>query len=366
MQIVIICLIVGFLLSWAVGWFSIPRIILVAKQRRIFDRPDVRKVHTAPVPRLGGITFLPGVMIPYCFVRGVAWSLFGAGVLNVTFLDNMMLFLSGVVVIYAIGAWDDVVGISYKRKFLFQILATLVLVLPVCYIDNLHGLFGIYVLPAWLAIPFTALIILLTVNAFNLIDGVDGLSSGLALWAFLVLGGCFLWAGNAELALFCACCVGVVSAFFYYNVFGRRFKIFMGDCGSLTLGYIVSFLLLQLISRCSPMMFPERITVITLLGIVFVPVFDTLRIFVVRIWAGHSPFKPDKGHIHHKFLALGYSHKRCMLTILAIQACYTAMNFLLAGWLNINLILLLDIVTALGGAAWLDRRIKAKRIGESH
>ena len=236
----------------------------------------------------------------------------------------------------------------------------LLLVLPYCYIDNLQGLFGLYAIPAWAGVPFTLLLLVALVNAANLIDGVDGLCSGLGVLIFSVLSLLNLLAGNAHLALLGACAVGATLVFFMYNVFGRKLKIFMGDSGSLILGYIAAFLCLQLVVGAQHGHTVPHLTLISLMGVVFVPMADMTRVFAQRILSGKSPFTPDKRHIHHKFLQLGYTHLQCTLMIVLIQAVYIVGNFLLADRVNINVALLINIAAMVVLVLSLNARIRRR------
>ena len=169
-----------------------------------------------------------------------------------------------------------------------------------------------------------------------------------------------LLAGNAHLALLGACAVGATLVFFMYNVFGRKLKIFMGDSGSLILGYIAAFLCLQLVVGAQHGHTVPHLTLISLMGVVFVPMADMTRVFAQRILSGKSPFTPDKRHIHHKFLQLGYTHLQCTLMIVLIQAVYIVGNFLLADRVNINVALLINIVAMVVLVLSLNARIRRR------
>lgn len=351
-------IVAGFLLAVTVGRMLIPKIILISKKKRILDMPNVRKVHSSQIPRLGGVAFFPAIMMAYWFVRGLFWQ-FNTFDAVVPF-EDFLFFTTGLMLICIVGITDDISGLSYKCKFVFQVVGALLLVLPYCYIDNLQGLFGLYAIPAWAGVPFTLLLLVALVNAANLIDGVDGLCSGLGVLIFSVLSLLNLLAGNAHLALLGACAVGATLVFFMYNVFGRKLKIFMGDSGSLILGYIAAFLCLQLVVGAQHGHTVPHLTLISLMGVVFVPMADMTRVFAQRILSGKSPFTPDKRHIHHKFLQLGYTHLQCTLMIVLIQAVYIVGNFLLADRVNINVALLINIVAMVVLVLSLNARIRRR------
>ena len=341
-------LIAGACISFMIGRVAIPRIILIAKRKRIFDTPNPRKIHTQQIPRLGGVSFLPGMLIAYFLIRGIQCTIGGNGMPDVEtiYQETIFYFFTGLITIAAVGLWDDIIGLTYKYKLLVQL--------------------GIYAIPDWMSTPLTVLIVMVVINAFNLIDGMDGLCSGLSIVTLLTLTVLLVHSGNPMLALLSASTVGVVAAFFRYNYFGKRLKVFMGDCGSLTLGYITAFLLLQLASANNGTG-NSQLTLVTLMSIIFIPLFDTTRLFIQRICLGHSPFCPDKNHIHHKFLQIGCSQRQSFWLILCIQIVYIIANFLLAPIVNINVLLFVDILSALALIFFLDSkksREKSQRFAE--
>ena len=335
----------GFVLSLAIGRICIPSIIIVSKKKRLIDIPNERKVHTALIPRLGGISFFPALVISYTFIKGIFWASNGfAAIESPIFIRDLLFFTCGLMIIFATGLSDDIAGLSYRRKFLLQFIAAAIMVIPTGYINNLYGLFGIHQIPAILGIPLTIIIVIGIINAYNLIDGVDGLCSGLSSLVFITSGVFFYINGNFGIALLATCTLGVVFAFFMYNVFGKRLKIFMGDGGSLTLGYIISFFCLQFITKPEiSFEIPSGETLMIAMGLIFIPLFDTTRVFASRIYRGVSPFYPDKTHIHHKVLRLGFTHLQSTLILLCIQAIYILANILLTPYLNINIMFIINM-----------------------
>lgn len=199
------------------------------------------------------------------------------------------------------------------------------------------------------------LVTVLLVNAYNLIDGIDGLCSGLALLALGAFGGWFCWNHLYVYGMMAMGIAGVVSVFFFYNVLGRRMKIFMGDTGSLTLGFLIAFFGLKFYNlNINTDMFGIQATPAVFLGIVFIPAFDTLRVFCVRIASGLSPFYPDKRHIHHKMLRLGLTHFQSAMLIIVMQTCFILMNVLMKN-VNINLLFGIDLLLGVLLVWQLDR-----------
>lgn len=350
----------GACISFLIGRITIPRIVLIAKKKRLFDVPNFRKIHTQQIPRLGGLSFLPGMLVAYFLARGIMCSVGGDNmpVTELIYQRTIFYFFTGLITIAAIGLWDDISGLSYGYKLITQLFVALLLVLPAGNINNLQGLLGLHAISHWISIPLTVIIVMVIINAFNLIDGIDGLCSGLSIITLLTLTGLLVYTGNSMLALLSASLIGVVTAFFLFNYFGTRLKVFMGDCGSLTLGYIAAFLFLQLATQSNSSIRPEHMTLVALMSIIFIPLMDTTRLFIQRICGGRSPFCADKNHIHHKFLQIGCSQRKSLFIILSLQVLYIGINFFLAPYVEINLMLLINIVVFVGLIAYLDQKRK--------
>ena len=214
------------------------------------------------------------------------------------------------------------------------------------------------VLSVGLGALLTVLVVVLLTNAYNLIDGIDGLCSGLSILALFTFGVWFLTHHIYVYAMMSMAMGGVVTIFFFYNVMGHRMKIFMGDTGSLLLGFVIAFLGLKFYDlNINGEFYRIDAAPAVFLGIVFIPAFDTVRVFCVRMAAGLSPFYPDRRHIHHKLLRIGLTHLQGTLVIVVLQACFILLNFLLRN-VNINLlfginlvlgVLLIQGLNALGG-----------------
>jgi len=218
-------------------------------------------------------------------------------------------------------------------------------------------LFGIHELSAYIGMPFTVLIIVFITNAINLIDGIDGLASGLSSVALLIFTFLFINKGLWSYAMLAAGTFGVLVPFFYYNVFGsveRARKIFMGDTGSLTLGYTLSFLAIKYSQHNTDIMPYTAGAFIIAFSTMIIPAFDVVRVVLVRIREGHSPFEPDKNHIHHKLLAVGLSPRKAMLSLLFMSCAFSAANILLVPYVNNTMMLIADIVIWIGLNLWWD------------
>ncbi|EGF53199.1 glycosyltransferase, group 4 family [Bacteroides clarus YIT 12056] len=259
--------------------------------------------------------------------------------------------------LYLTGIADDLVGVRYRQKFVIQIFCACLFPLSGIWINDLYGLFGIHELSAYIGMPFTVLIIVFITNAINLIDGIDGLASGLSSVALLIFTFLFINKGLWSYAMLAAGTFGVLVPFFYYNVFGsveRARKIFMGDTGSLTLGYTLSFLAIKYSQHNTDIMPYTAGAFIIAFSTMIIPAFDVVRVVLVRIREGHSPFEPDKNHIHHKLLAVGLSPRKAMLSLLFMSCAFSAANILLVPYVNNTMMLIADIVIWIGLNLWWD------------
>lgn len=339
--------VVPFLISVLLGWLFVPRVLLVSRKKKLYDIPDARKVHNRPIPRLGGITFFPVLLMSFCLTVGI-WMLMqlygGMPHVNI-FIGRFILLVVGMMTLYLVGVTDDLIGVSYKAKFAVQIVCASLFPLSGLWIHDLSGLFWLHQIPAWFGVPLTVFLVVYITNAINLIDGVDGLASGLCSIALFTLG---MAAAIKAQYLFCMISfgmLGVLLPFWFYNVFGnadKGKKIFMGDTGSLTLGYLLSFLLVYM-GSLDKMGFPRGMLLMGF-STMIIPLMDIPRVMFARIREGRNPFTPDKNHIHHKLMRAGMKPLWTMVTLLVVSAFL--IGFTVGGvMLDVNktLILLIDI-----------------------
>ena len=337
----------AFLSAVILGMILIPNILFISYKKKLFDVPDARKVHKTPIPRLGGISFFPAILIALFLNMAlrytIGYPLEGVDVEQVV-LEYLFLF-SGLTILYLIGEADDLVGVSYRYKFLVQILAAGFLVISGNWLHSLSGIMGIYSIPAWFGIPVTIFVVVFITNAINLIDGIDGLASGLCCIALCILTGMLILDREYIYATLALVTLGIVVVFWFYNVFGNErkgHKLFMGDAGSLTLGYILSYLVIHL-SQEADFEPGGAKNMIIAFSALLVPMFDVVRVTLHRIRKGRSPFLPDKNHFHHKLIRAGMRTPAVLVTILAADLFFIIMNSILAGRLNLTFILIIDI-----------------------
>lgn len=324
----------------------IPKISLVSFRRRLFDQVDARKIHTAPIPRLGGIAFFPCISIAVSFIIVCHNLRYGFNILDLVSTTRLLTLFSSLFVLYLMGVMDDLIGVRYRSKFALQIVCGSLMVTSGFFFNNLYGLFGIYEIPEWIGMPFTVFIIVYILNAINLIDGIDGLASGLSMIAFVAFGSmclCLHWWIYAFIAF---ASFGVLIPFFYYNVFGqvhRGRKIFMGDAGSLTIGMLLAILAIRLsmYDAIKESIFPK--TILIAFSFLIVPMLDVVRVVVHRLRCGKSPFLPDKNHIHHKFMALGLTQHQALISITGIAFFFAVLNIGLIHYLSTTMLFVLDM-----------------------
>lgn len=362
----------AFVSAVILGRIIIPNILIISLRKRLFDVPDERKVHKRPIPRLGGVTFFPVILFSLCVFTAVR-LMTGHGPADTSTTDLVCEFLfltGGLTLLYIVGIADDLIGVRYRKKFLVQIISAAMFPLSGLYINNFYGLFGIYLIPAEVGIPLTMLLVVFITNAINLIDGIDGLASGLSMVALLVFGVLFVHFRMWSYAMLAFVTVGVIIPFFSYNVFGSADlgrKIFMGDTGSLTLGYILSFFVIKYCMYEPDMLLTMKTSpVLVSFSVLMVPCLDVIRVVLRRARNKRPLFMPDKTHIHHKFLAMGFSPRRALVTIQLMSACFCAFTIVAILYMNNTLVFVIDVVVWTLLNLWFDHVINRKAKNENN
>ncbi len=285
----------GFLTAFIVTLIAIPPAITLFKKFNVYDMPGFRKEHTFPVPTLGGITIVIGTLMALLFWFPLQRD------------PSQLCFFFSIVVLTALGIMDDLRDLSARYKFLVQIAIASLVAISGIRITNFEGLFGLYELPLTAQYLFTVLAIVGVTNAFNLIDGIDGLAGSLGFMSLVTLGIFLELNHNNASSLIAFAMAGGILGFLFFNFNPAR--IFMGDTGSLVLGFTIAILCIQLMQSNATAINPVLPHApVFALGVVLIPVFDTIRVFAIRIWKGKSPFTADKTHIHHLLTKAGFSH----------------------------------------------------------
>jgi UDP-GlcNAc:undecaprenyl-phosphate/decaprenyl-phosphate GlcNAc-1-phosphate transferase len=326
---------IATVLSFVITYFAIPVLIRVAELKHLYDEPDERKAHKSKIPTLGGIAFFSGFLI-------------ASAVCVPTLADSPFQYMTAAFfVIFMTGMKDDLVGLSPVKKLIGQLMAAFaVIYLSNIQITSMYGLMGIGTLPPHFGLLLTYFTFLVVINAFNLIDGVDGLAGSIGMLVAGTLGSYFLYTGEILYAVMGFAMAGGLASFLIYNISPAR--IFMGDTGSLMVGLVNSILIVKFIEVAGNPAgkLPIQSVPAVAVGILILPLFDTLRVFAIRMMHGRSPFSADRNHIHHYLLELGLSHKQTTATLVAVNAIYIAAAFLLQG-IGAGYLLVLFIGSAL-------------------
>ena len=323
-----IYLVAAFAISVTASMVMMPWILRLCHKNGLYDTPNARKVHKSHIPRMGGVVFVPttacGLVISLMFMTN-----------NTDLSDNIkvstLLVGTGLLMIYLLGILDDMFGLSANLKFIVQFVAALAF--PVCglYLDNLYGLFGLYEINQWAGYALTVFLVMFVVNSVNTIDGIDGLCAGLSIVALSVYTYFFYEIHNYIFCLFTCSLTGSLVVYLIYNMFGdvqKGTKTFMGDSGSLMLGFTLSYLGIKL-SMTSASIAPPAQGILIPLSVLVIPTFDLVRVAIGRMLKGVHPFHPDKTHIHHLLINNGLSQHGAMAMLVLSDIAVVTLNFAL-------------------------------------
>lgn len=305
-------------LAFLITFFAIPVIIQITKSKKLFDEPDERKVHKTVIPTLGGVGIFAGFII--ATLMGVPSS----------YTTELQYFAAASIVIFFLGLKDDILILSASKKFIGQLLAAgIIIKFGGIQLNNMHGFLGIHEIPRVASIVLTIFTIIVITNSFNLIDGVDGLAGSLGVLTTLVFGTYFYMAGQLTYAVMAFALAGSTIGFLIYNF--SPAKIFMGDTGSLLLGLINSILVIKFINVAGnpAVTMPLEASPAIGFAILMIPLFDTLRVFTLRILDRRSPFSPDRSHVHHFLLDIGFNHRMITFTCVGVNILFIVSAYML-------------------------------------
>ncbi len=329
----IILTIGAYLIGFILVVVSIPPIVKVARAKHLFDAFDDRKIHTTVVPPLGGVAIFIGTTLSSIIATdGISF-------------DALKYIIASIILMFFIGLKDDLIGISVRKKLLIQIFAAVLLItMGNVRFTFLHGILGVGDIGYITSLLLSVFVFVVIINAFNLIDGIDGLASGLGILSATFFGVWFFIAGKIQFSILSFALVGSLSGFFIYNVFGNKNKLFMGDTGSLIIGLVISTLAIKF----NEFNIDKSLTYSVIsapsvsFAFIIVPLIDTLRVMFIRISNRKSPFFADKNHIHHLLLNLVHGHLKVTLIIVSANAIVIAFALFLNNfYLNTNLQFLL-------------------------
>ncbi len=322
-------------LAFFVTLLAIPSIIQVAKEKKLFDEPDDRKIHKTVIPTLGGLGVFAGFILSLLLMASNSSG-------------ELQYFVAAAILLFFLGIKDDILIISPAKKLIGQFLAAGILVqYGGLQITHLFGFMGVFQLPPVASIPFTLLTIVFLINSFNLIDGVDGLVGSIGLLTSLFFGAYFLLTGQPFYAIMGFSLAGSLLAFLFFNF--SPASIFMGDTGSLLIGVVNAIMAVKFIAFESNKdgALPLASAPALAIGILIIPIFDTIRVFGLRILNKRSPFSPDRTHIHHFLLDLGFSHRKVTLICVLVNVGFISLVFLLR---NLSTTILIGIVMTIAFA----------------
>lgn len=367
----LITVLLVFLLAFSLEYVVLPKVLLISKKKHLYDIPDARKEHKVATPRLGGVSFIPILLFSFLLVFSLRLWLLSLNGLAVSlrqdwlggiscawefmdkFLIELCMLVCGMILLMLVGVKDDLIGVKFSNKFRVQIAAALCFCFGGVLFEEVYGILGVHQLPLLFSVPFSVFVIVLVTNSMNLIDGIDGLASGLSMVAAAAMGISFFVRDMIPQSMLSFACLGILIPFFIYNVFKPQArKLFMGDTGSLALGFLLGYLAIRH-SQMNPGEDMEMMPILIPFSVLFVPAFDVARVMYTRRVHGKSLFKPDRSHIHHKLIDAGFNRRTTMIFILFISICVLLLNMLLSLFLNINIIIIFDFLLGILFNKWL-------------
>ena len=332
-----------------------PLVIDIAKKRNFVVKPNKRTSHVGVIPNVGGINiFISFLSTVFLFSYGI--------------ITELQFTIVGVFIILIIGFVDDLIVIKPTWKLFGELIsAFFLIVVSDVRLSHLHGFLGINELSIGWSYVLSFFVFVVIINALNLIDGVDGLASGLGILYCLFFAVYFKLTSNINLAISAFAMVGSLSVFFIYNVFGGKRKIFMGDSGSLLLGYMITLYVFEFCEinayKCLPGIYQMTAAPAVAICVLSVPLFDTMRVMLTRIKKGVSPFHPDKNHIHHLLLKTGLKHRQVTFVLLIVSIGFIALGIIGRQWkIGVLILVALVIASILTYILWrkVDRKLYSK------
>jgi UDP-N-acetylmuramyl pentapeptide phosphotransferase/UDP-N-acetylglucosamine-1-phosphate transferase len=327
-------IIFSLIVSGVIVYVTVPLLRSVAFKLDLYDKPDEeRKLHTEYIPTLGGIALFLAFFVGFS-VSGFAGQ-----------MQGYSYFAAAMLMLFFTGMKDDLVGLSPFKKLMVEVAVGLMLIFGSgIYISNFYGVLGIGELPFAVSLVVTLFTMIVVVNAYNLIDGVDGLAGGIGVIASIFFGIGFLIAGEYTMAMLSAVVVASLVGFLIHNF--HPASIFMGDTGSLIIGFLLAVQAIQFVELNNIPVFVDvfgPISSVMPLAILMIPLYDTLRVFILRVKRGDSPFEPGRDHIHHILIEMGMGHRKTSLTLYAMSIGITVTTFLFS-MRNVNVLVFFLVV----------------------
>ncbi len=343
-------IIISIIAAFIVTFILLPIIIKVSRSVDLLDAPDRRKIHRVSTPALGGIGIFVGFMVAVFMAVPLAE------------LATLKFFLFGLIIIFFMGIRDDISSLMAKHKLLAQVFAAfLVVYFSDIRLTGFYGMFGIGEMPEWFSIPFTIFVLVGLTNSFNLIDGIDGLAGTIGILILSFFGWVFLTGGYYAYSVLCLSVVGSLFAFLLYN--WNPSRVFMGDTGSMILGFIISSLAILFINVAPEMTlgyFEITSSVSVCIAALILPIFDTVRVFTIRFSNGKNPLDPDRNHLHHGLLKLGLNHAQATIFLALFNLLILSMALLLDPYLGNGSLMLIITAMCVGVTMTLGYKLKRK------
>ncbi|MEZ5071042.1 MAG: MraY family glycosyltransferase [Bacteroidales bacterium] len=323
------------LFSFIITFFSIPSVVRVSQIKGLVAHPNGRTTHTYPTPNLGGVAIFAGVIISSVIFTGIPTA------------HELKYMIAAMLIIFFVGLKDDMYPMVAYKKAIGQISAVVIIMIPGnFYVTSLHGFFGIYTIPYGLSLGLTFILFLALINSFNLIDGIDGLASGIGIICSVFFGIVFLKDKHLSYAIMGFILAASLLAFFYFNVLGKKNKIFLGDTGSMLIGLLLAIFAVRFMNfDSSTMYFKNNASPGVLFLVLIVPLFDTARVFLLRLLRKQSPFQADRTHIHHRLHDICGSHIKATGIILLVNLVFILLALFLRR-INNELMILLGVALA--------------------
>lgn len=323
--------------AFFISYISIPSIVRVANSKNLYDEPDLRRIHKQRVPTLGGLAIYAGFVLSITLFLSCHPPI-------------LQFIVASVTVLFFIGIKDDILIIAPLTKLAGQVIAALIIIIPGnLYFSNLHGFWDIHEIPYIVSIVLTTFVIVVITNGFNLIDGIDGLAASIGMLTAGTYGIWFFLVHEYVYATLAFGLIGSLGGFFIYNVFGKANKIFMGDTGSLIIGFVISVLTIRFVEMniYKNQLLHVGSTPSVAFGILIIPLFDVMRVMFIRFFKRRPIFKADKNHLHHQLLELGFNHIQTTLIILTFNLGFIIFSFYASQYVSIRRLLLLLLIIAM-------------------
>ncbi len=325
------------LFSFVIGLCFMPLVLNIAKNRNFVVKPNKRTSHEGIIPNIGGINiFISFLLTVFMFSYGI--------------ISELQFTIIGVFIILIVGFVDDLIDVKPLWKLIGELTsAFFLIVVSDVRLSSLHGFLGVYELSVMVSYSLSFFVFIVIINSLNLIDGVDGLASGLGILYCIFFAAYFHLTGNINLAISAYAMIGSLTVFFIYNVFGKKSKIFMGDSGSLLLGYMIAlyvfeFCKLNVNNSILPVYNMSAAPAVAVC-VLSIPLFDTIRVMLTRIKKGVSPFHPDKNHIHHLLLKTGLKHRQVTFVLLCVSVFFIVLGIIGRNW-SIGILVLVAFTIA--------------------